>query len=239
MKEKVLIVDKICKLIKDNDLTNQKVEGELKWGSGAIKKFDINRPSIDKIIELAEFFGVTVNDIIYDNINERTLSDDETKLIDIYRQLSQSNKSKVMERSEILLDSENSNEKYIELFNLPVSAGTGIYLATEDKDLIKVKRNAVTDKASYALRISGDSMQPTYKDGDIILVQSLPEISKGEIGIFIMNNEGFVKELGDNELISHNKKYDPIPLNDTVSCRGKVIGKLSDILPTYRSGGFQ
>ena len=129
MKEKVLIVDRICKLIKDKDLTNQKVEIELGWGSGAIKKFDNNRPSIDKIIELAEYLGISVNDIIFDNINERTLSDEETKLINIYRQLSQSNKSKVMERSEILLDSENSNEKYIELFNLPVSAGSGIYLA--------------------------------------------------------------------------------------------------------------
>lgn len=160
MKEKVLIVDRICKLIKEKGLTNQKVETELGWGSGAIKKFDSNRPSIDKIIELAEYLGVSVNDIIFDNINERTLSDEETKLINIYRQLSQSNKSKVMERSEILLDSENSNEKYIELFNLPVSAGSGIYLATEDK------------------------------------------------------------------------KYEPIPLNDTVSCRGKVIGKLNkkDIL---------
>ena len=75
MKEKVLIVDRICKLIKDNDLTNQKVETELGWGSGAIKKFDNNRPSIDKIIELAEYLGVSVNDIIFDNINERTLSD--------------------------------------------------------------------------------------------------------------------------------------------------------------------
>lgn len=232
MKEKVLLVDRICKLIKDNDLTNQKVESELGWGSGAIKKFDNNRPSIDKIIDLAEYLGVSVNDIIFDNINERTLSDEETKLINIYRQLSQSNKSKIMERSEILLDSENSNEKYIELFNLPVSAGSGIYLATEDKDPIKVKRNVLTDKASYALKVSGDSMFPTFDNGDIVLVQSTTDISLGELGIFVLNGEGYIKELGDNELISHNKKYDPIPLNDTVSCRGKVIGKLNkkDIL---------
>ena len=137
-----------------------------------------------------------------------------------------------MERSEILLDSENSNEKYIELFNLPVSAGSGIYLATEDKDPIKVKRNALTDKASYALKVSGDSMFPTYDNGDIVLVQSTTDISLGEIGIFVLNGEGYIKEFGDNELISHNKKYEPIPLNDTISCRGKVIGKLSkkDIL---------
>ena len=122
--------------------------------------------------------------------------------------------------------------KYIELFNLPVSAGSGIYLATEDKDPIKVKRNALTDKASYALKVSGDSMFPTYDNGDIVLVQSTTDISLGEIGIFVLNGEGYIKEFGDNELISHNKKYEPISLNDTVSCRGKVIGKLSkkDIL---------
>lgn len=232
MKEKVLIVDRICKLIKEKGLTNQKVETELGWGSGAIKKFDNNRPAIDKIIELSEILGVSVNDIIYDNINERTLSDDETKLIDIYRQLSETNKFKVIERSETLFDSERLNERYIELFNLPVSAGSGIYLASEDKEPIKVKCNAITNKTSYALRISGDSMQPTYNNGDIVLVQSTTDISIGEIGIFVLDGEGYIKELGDNELISHNKKYEPISLNDTVSCRGKVIGKLNkkDIL---------
>lgn len=231
MKEKVLIVDRICKLIKEKGLTNQKVETELGWGSGAIKKFDNNRPAIDKIIELSEILGVSVNDIIYDNINERTLSDDETKLINIYRRLSERNKLKLMERAETLFDSE-TKEMYIELFNLPVSAGSGVYMTSEDKEPIKVRCTSITNKASYALRISGDSMQPTYNNGDIVLVQSTTDISTGEIGIFVLNGEGYIKELGNNELISYNKKYEPIPLNDTVSCRGKVIGKLNkkDIL---------
>lgn len=231
MKKKVLIVDRICKLIKEKGLTNQKVETDLRWGSGAIKKFDTSRPSIDKIIELSEYLKTPAEYILFGKVSKSDLSDKEQALIGMYRRLSERNKLKLIERAETLLDSE-IKEMYIELFNLPVSAGSGIYMASEDRELIKVKCNTITNKASYALQISGDSMQPTYNNGDMILVQSTPDICVGEIGIFVMNGEGYVKELGNNELISHNKKYKPIPLNDTVSCRGKVIGKLNkkDIL---------
>lgn len=227
MKKKVLIVDRICKLIKEKGLTNQKVETDLRWGSGAIKKFDTSRPSIDKIIELSEYLKTPAEYILFGKVSKSDLSDKEQALIGIYRRLSERNKLKLMERAETLFDSE-TKEMYIELFNLPVSAGSGVYMVSEDREPIKVKCNAITNKASYALRISGDSMQPTYNNGDMILVQSTPDVCVGEIGIFVMNGEGYVKELGNNELISHNKKYEPIPLNDTVSCRGKVIGKLNE-----------
>lgn len=41
----------------------------------------------------------------------------------------------------------------------------------------------------------------------------------------MINGEAFVKELGDGVLISHNKKYKDIHINDSVICLGKVISK--------------
>ena len=65
-----------------------------------------------------------------------------------------------------------------------------------------------------------------FQDGDILLVEATREIEIGDIGIFQINNECFVKKLGEKELISLNKDYKNIPLDETAATLGKVIGKL-------------
>ncbi len=52
------------------------------------------------------------------------------------------------------------------------------------------------------------------------------EINLGEIGIFIVNGESYVKKLGDKELISLNPEYNNIPLTEDSKCRGRVVDKL-------------
>lgn len=107
------------------------------------------------------------------------------------------------------------------------SAGTGQIIF----DMPPTKRIEIPDlpeyrKADYAIGVNGNSMEPTYYDGDTLLVEMTEEIEIGEIGIFSVNNECFVKKLGKTELISLNANYPNIPLNDTARCMGKVIDKL-------------
>ena len=81
-------------------------------------------------------------------------------------------------------------------------------------------------RVDYAIGVNGDSMTPTYNDGDMLLVEMTDEIEIGEIGIFLVNGECYVKELGDKELVSLNPKYKNIPMNETTRCMGRVIDKL-------------
>lgn len=112
---------------------------------------------------------------------------------------------------------------------LPASAGLGIDLSEENYKMLDVRATALTRSADFAVKVSGDSMEPTYSDGDILLVENMP-ISKGDIGIFILNGDGYVKEFGGDRLISHNSKYPDIKLSehDVIMCPGRVIGKLDD-----------
>lgn len=106
------------------------------------------------------------------------------------------------------------------------SAGTGTYLGPEAFETIHVRDNELTRRASFGVPVSGDSMEPTYHDGDILMVEGAEEIEVGEIGIFTIDGEGYVKELGAGELISLNPRYDPIPIGDSIRCHGRVIGIL-------------
>lgn len=107
------------------------------------------------------------------------------------------------------------------------SAGTGQIIF----DMPPTKRIEIPDipefkKADYAIGVNGNSMEPTYYDGDTLLVEMTDNIEIGEIGIFSVNNECFVKKLGENELISLNPESNNIPLNETARCMGRVVGKL-------------
>lgn len=85
-----------------------------------------------------------------------------------------------------------------------------------------------SQRADYAIGISGDSMEPTFYDGDIVYVTKNAPPAIGDIGIFQKDNGIYIKEVGDNELISHNPKYKPIRNNGDILCLGKVIGKYMD-----------
>lgn len=118
---------------------------------------------------------------------------------------------------------------YLPFFDLPVSAGTGVYLDSEDAKKIRVPANEDTRKSDYALRVSGDSMEPRYYDGDIVLVRQQQYVEEGEVGIFLYNDDGYIKIFGGDRLISLNKKYKDMMLseNDQFICLGKVMGILS------------
>ena len=111
---------------------------------------------------------------------------------------------------------------------LPASAGAGEYLHEDTTSYIKVPATNLTGRASFALRVHGDSMEPDYFDGDIVLVDADADVNVGDVGIFIVNGEGYIKQRGKDRLISLNNKYKDIRISadDTCVCKGKVIGSL-------------
>ena len=117
----------------------------------------------------------------------------------------------------------------IPFYRIPASAGTGSWLFDETPvEYTNVPKTEKTSAADFMLEVRGDSMQPKFSDGDRVLVKSSQSIYEGEIGVFILNNESYIKKMGRNELISLNPAYNPIKLTeyDDIRCAGKVLGTL-------------
>ena len=121
-----------------------------------------------------------------------------------------------------------TGRRSILLYELPVSAGVGVYLDEATAENITIPDNDKTAEADYALRISGNSMEPRYHDGDVLLVRHSDGVDVGELGIFLLDGCGFFKVFGGDRLLSLNPEYAPIPLKDfaDVQCKGLVVGKL-------------
>lgn len=126
---------------------------------------------------------------------------------------------------------EKGHMTYISLYDLAVSAGTGEPLGdTYYSTKLEIPTEQVPESAHCCLRVNGDSMEPAYKDGDIVFIQRLDEsVRVGEIGVFSLNGEGYMKRLGRKELESLNPKYNPILIRefDDLRCFGRVLGKVS------------
>lgn len=121
---------------------------------------------------------------------------------------------------------------YINCYDLAVSAGPGEPWADDAgyKTRIEIPTEQVPEDAHYCARVNGDSMEPAYKDGDIVFVKRQDEMVRvGEIGIFSLNGEGYIKRMGQGCLESLNPRYGPIPLHsyDDLRCQGRVLGKPS------------
>lgn len=118
--------------------------------------------------------------------------------------------------------------RQIPLYALPVSAGPGEYLDDSQAEQITIPDNDKTAEADFALRISGNSMEPRYRDGDVLLVQSCDSVEPGEAAIFVLDGNGYFKIFGGDRLISLNPEYGEILLRgySDIHCAGRVVGKL-------------
>ncbi len=91
--------------------------------------------------------------------------------------------------------------RYIEMpvSNLAVSAGTGAFLDEGNFEMISFPEDKVPDGADFGIRVSGDSMEPVYHDGQIVWVHECNQIGIGQVGVFIYDNEGYLKIYNEQE----------------------------------------
>lgn len=138
--------------------------------------------------------------------------------------------NKINDKKPLIIEEINTPTKktiILPFYRTPASAGTGSLLSDETPvEYINVPKTEETAAADFMLEVRGNSMQPKFFDGDSVLVKQTNSIYEGEIGLFILNGESYIKKMGRKELISLNPAYEPIKLSeyDDIRCAGKVIG---------------
>lgn len=207
-----------------------------------------NKPDLDTIKLLCGALKITPNYLLAST--EDDFSPKEKLLIKKYRSLDNFGKERIeyeldreterikelQKQSEYIkkleVNADDNNESNIEMrlinyYYRVASAGTGqIIFDMPPTKRIEIPNTLEYRKVDYAIGVNGNSMEPLYHDGDMLLVEMTEDIEIGDIGIFRVDNESYVKKLGETELISLNPDARNIPLNESAGCMGKVIGKL-------------
>lgn len=130
-------------------------------------------------------------------------------------------------------DGSEDRMRFFSYYQRMASAGSGEFLFQDiPTDVIAVPDTPLSRRADFVIGVNGQSMEPTYFDGDKVLVEKTNSISIGEIGIFIVGTECFIKEAGKDRLISHNEdkeKYpDIIPDERRIDTVGRVLGRIGE-----------
>lgn len=90
-----------------------------------------------------------------------------------------------------------------------VVAGIPIEAIEEILDYEEITPEMAATGDFFALQVRGDSMLPTLKDGDVVIVKKQPTVDSGDIAIVLVNgNDATVKEIKESTagitLIGHN-----------------------------------
>lgn len=202
-------------------------------------------PTLCNIQAIARALGKTLADFDQASPPRPALSPAETAHLTKYRALDAHGKQAVdgllaleYQRMEQLFPAPEEDNVVLfptDFFLQSASAGLGDFnddQAYETLDLIKRPPKGV----SFLIRVSGDSMEPTFSDGDRLFIRRQDQIGTGEIGLFCRGGDLFVKEQGAHCLLSHNEAYAPVyPLPDTpIFTIGRVLGVCT---PDYLPGG--
>ncbi len=243
--------EQVKKVKAEKGITNEKLSARSGIPFSTINKIlsnDEANPKLDVVIAIAVALECPISYLIDgegDFVNQ-SLSEEERALVCAYRNLDSHGKElvelvlkkeaeRLAQKSEkpsarILTLSESNDVRYrrLPIFDLPASAGSGFFLDGDSAEELEIKVTRTSALADFALRISGDSMEPRFKNGDLLLVKEQKELEYGELGIFIGDGEGFFKRFMGDCLRSLNPKYKDIPLSSFTSfrCCGRVIGQL-------------
>lgn len=201
----------------------------------SIIKRDSKKADIEVLLKIADILGVNVEYFIDDAIpsgssKSDVLSSSDMSLLEKYHVLDNYGRElvdlvleKEYDRCILAVSDKPAALRMYTYMHKIAAAGNGFYFDDIPTDTIEAP---YMEGADFIIGVSGDSMEPTYSDGDLVYVEKRQILNTGDIGIFMINNECFIKEVGENGLLSHNLKYDLIPGTESIHCIGKVLGKV-------------
>lgn len=178
---------------------------------------------MENIIKICNGLGINPEDLI--DIDGSIISQTTKKMIllnpdrqqNVYNyathQLSEQNNNVVQ------LSDYTDNVEHTETVYGAVSAGTGQYLDHEQPEQVVVRGPA--PEHDFAVKVVGNSMEPTFNDGQIVYVNKLVDendVRNNQFVIAEVNGEAYIKKLAFNDdyvrLISLNPNYDDIIIHD-------------------------
>lgn len=117
-----------------------------------------------------------------------------------------------------------------------VIAGIPIEAVEEIIDYEEIPQSMAKNGEYFAMQIKGDSMEPKFSAGDVVIVRKQEDVDNGDIAIVLVNgNEATVKKIrkfdGGINLIPTNSNYDVITYTNAQieQLPVRIIGKVVEL----------
>ena len=197
-----------------------------------------SRPDIQTLPRLCEILDVSLYELMGLPDPYVQYTPDEQNMMTDYRALSEAHQKFVQKMVSDLRMAEKLEgmRPITKVLHPPrsLAAGTGDPSECYDEaEELYLHSSPLIDRADYVFDVNGDSMEPNYHDGDMVLVRKLSSIRDlhyGDVGAFMMENELFIKIFDKEGLRSFNPAYSLMPYTgyERIFLIGQVIGVLQE-----------
>lgn len=217
------IGNKIKYYRKKQGMTQDQLAEKLGLGKGTISNYEsgYRTPQQDRLFELAEILEVNINDLF------PPTKKNKEGISFIYNQLESPRQEKVynfaekqLEEQNKVVNLDNHNKKdddyrVDETLGGYLSAGTGEHLTEEVAEPISIPKSIIPEQPyDMILQVNGNSMEPMFENGEYVFIHKTKEIRSGQIGVFIIDGESYLKKVYINDdhlrLVSLNKEYEDL-----------------------------
>lgn len=212
------------------DISNELVKYDIHIKNAAVSAWEKRNiiPSADTLLALCEI--LKINDIYTEFIGENPN--------DPFKDLNEEGIHKALDYIELLKKTgeykKHSTEiialkpRIMKVALLSASAGTGNFIDDENFDEVEIY-DSVPRKADFGVYLDGDSMEPKYKNEQLVWIEQTDSLDSGDIGLFYLDGKTYfkkyLKKATGSFLISLNAKYKPISIGE-FSCF-KIFGRLA------------
>ena len=194
-------------------------------------------PIPGNVQKIADFFGVPKSVLDPRFVTNNSMVDDSSSntssIQTIYDELEPNGQRKVVTYAEKLRDEQEKrrkekknevSEKVVDLYQVEVvsetaaASGFNYGFGYDDTDRETIEVDEQPPRHDIATKVSGDSMQPDYQDGDILyLVDKGLTTYNGDLAVISYGDRSYFKKIytenGRLRLVSLNDKYEDIILD--------------------------
>ena len=228
----IIIGENIKQYRLQNGWTQQELGSKIGMSKNAIGNYEkgFRSPKKDTMFDLANAFNISIDDLFPPVQKD---SSPTSSIQSIYDQLHQPRQEKVLTYAERQLDEQRNeeetkiNEVSEEVINLyPVevvsetaaACGFNYGFGYDDTNRETIEVDEQPPRHDIATKVSGDSMQPDYQDGDILyLVDKGLTTYNGDLAVIAYGDRSYFKKIytenGRLRLVSLNDKYEDIILD--------------------------
>ena len=200
------------------------------WESGR------NGPSLDIIPQLCKVLNIPIYELMGIPAPEPTLPEQDARSLANLRALNGFNRQTVDQLVLRLLAEQDLAEQrmlrqyhsrltYVE--QLYPAAGPGVPAPDcAEPETLYLRASRASESSDLVMKVNGDSMEPDYPDGCRVFVNTGEETPIGEVGIFIVDGEFYIKQRRADCLYSLNRSHADIRFHEGMDVKyyGHVTG---------------
>ncbi|EOB3406989.1 XRE family transcriptional regulator [Enterococcus hirae] len=206
--ENNVIGTQISLLRKKFGLTQEDLANKLGFSKQTISNWEtgLKTPRMGAIQKIADLFNVSKSFII-EGIEELP----STSIEKIYNQLTPPRQQKVYDFAKHELEDQNKSNIIQGNFGKAVdedkkqevpyvgllSAGHGCSNYDKERPLgtVTMRESQIPSHYDLAFMVNGNSMHPTFENGEIVFIKLTPHVMNGQIGAVEINGEAFLKKM--------------------------------------------